>query len=174
MISEKHIMKKLKEYAKTDAGRAAIKKKYGIDYSERINLEPYRAYGRQMKSILLEYIGGIIHSITEKDILVGEPNIDKKGNISLTISFHEGSLQRPSLYKKGYPDGVENIVLLFTHGYHAKNYVYGKWSYKRFSTHKPIRSRKDRKPNDFLQRAVEEFNRFAKGHAIAVLNNIYQ
>lgn len=174
MISEKYIMQRIKEYANTDAGKKAIKKRYGVEYSEKIDLEPYRKYGRQMKSILFMHVNALIRSITEEDIIVAEPKTDAKGFISVTVSFREGSLQRDSLYKKGYPEGIENIILLFAHGYHAKDYAYGVWKYGGYSSGHSIRSRKDREPNNFLQDAVEEFNMMAKGKAIAFLDNKYQ
>ena len=173
MLSEQYIMQRVREYAKTEAGKVAIRKKYGIEYSEGIDLSPYREYGRQMKDILYRHVNALIRSVASEDILVSEPKLDAKGSVSVMLSFREGSLRRDSLYKKGYPDGLENIVLLFAHGYQAGNHAYGVWKYGSFTSGRPIRSRTDREPNGFLKDAVDEFNRLADGAAMAVLTDEY-
>lgn len=174
MITENAVMRLVREYAKSEAGKAAIKKQYGVEYADKIDKSRLRMYGQMMKQILFRYVVDVIHSIRESDIVVEEPKLGEKGLYTLNISFKEGSLHRESLYDEGYPDGIENIVLLFTRGYHAKRYAYGVWAYRDFGSMYPVRSRKDREPNDFMKRAVEEFNKIAKGSAVAALNSIYE
>lgn len=172
MISEAYINKLVKEWAKTPAGKAEIKKVTGKDYDEKFGLGKAREYGRRMQRILFEKINPIIKSIQLTDIVVGEPTIDDDGQTRLLISFKEGSLHRESLDSSRYPDGLNNIVLLFAKGYHANGSIHGTW-------HKPsgdveVWSRRSREPNDFLYRAVADFNNMANGIAIAELDNKYK
>lgn len=87
---------------------------------------------------------------------------------SIIYIYFEDDLHRDSLYPEGY-DGVQNIIALLNNGYHAKDYVYGRWA-----GHSPaggskldggsadasayIRSRKDREGLRFIQQAVKDFN----------------
>lgn len=155
MISEKYIMQLVKQYANSPEGKAAIKKATGLEYSEK---EPsktkLKAYGEKMKNILYKYVNPLIKSISLNDIVVGTPYKDSSGRWRLEISFREGSLHRESLYPDGYPDGLDNIILLFEGGYSVDNYVYGVWNV----VGERVRSRKERDGNDFLVQAINEFN----------------
>lgn len=62
-----------------------------------------------------------------------------------------GNLHRDSVYKEGYPEGVENIIALLNAGYHADNYVIGNWHRKQ------IRTVKDRTGAHFIDNAVRVF-----------------
>lgn len=86
----------------------------------------------------------------------------------VSLYFH-GDLHRDSLDNDLGYEGIDNIVALFNNGYHAKNYVYGWWD-----GHRPtgesisrslynddfawVRSRKEREPLHFIQKAVHVFN----------------
>ncbi len=179
MISEKYIMKLVKEYAKSPEGQAEIQKKYGVQYREKIPQSELMAYGEKMKQILFAHINPIIKSITMDDIIVEPPVVNKGGRLSMKISFREGSLHRESLYEDGYPEGLSNIVLLFARGYHASDYAYGLWglpnqTWYGGSGFVSVRSRKDREPNHFLHDAVNEFNGSSGGFAVAKLEEKYQ
>ena len=52
MISEKEIMKKVYEYAKTEEGKAAIKAATGMDYDETFTVSKAKSYGNKLKDIL--------------------------------------------------------------------------------------------------------------------------
>ena len=177
MITEKKIMEIIKEYAKSPQGKAQIKQKYGVEYAEKVDKDELKQYGEKMKAILFKHITPLIDSISMNDIIVGDVKETKEG-YQLQISFRENSLRRESLYLDGYygDEELQNIVLLFARGYHARDYVYGYWSKLGQSlswTQDRIRSKKDREPNPFLKEAVAEFNSSAKGLAIAKLEEKY-
>ena len=158
MITDSYIMKLVKDYANSPEGRRKIKEKYGIDYKDSAPQTELLAYGKQMKQVLYKYVSGVIKSITLDDIIVGNPKKDVDGQWSLEISFREGSLRRESLDSDYFPEGISNIVLLFAKGYRASNYVYGLWDITGKKDYRKVRSRKERESNDFLERAVNEFN----------------
>jgi hypothetical protein len=172
MITEKYIMKRVSEWASTDAGKAAIKAKYGIDYDEKADAA-LRKYAEMMKNILYKHTHDLIKSISRDDIEIGELHTNDDGKAEIKISFKEGSLQRESLRPDKYPDGVENIVLLFAHGYDAGAAVKGVWVGSKSYPH-VITSKQHREPNDFLQDAISEFNAKSGGIAQAVLEDRYK
>lgn len=112
----------------------------------------------------LEQVG--LGTITAGDIVIGEPVVDKNGNLSVDISFDSESLFRPSLAPDEYK-GVENIVLHFTHGWDARGAVYGYWE----SAGRDTWSRSYFAGDDFMQQAVDDFN--ALGFGTAELNEKY-
>lgn len=179
MITEKYIMGLVRRYADTPQGRAEIKRKYGVEYREDISDKELISYGEKMKQILFEHINREIRSVTLDDIIVEDPQVDKQGRVTLKISFKEGSLHRDSLYLEGYPEGLENIILLFARGYHAKDYVYGLWNlpnrtWRGGNDFVGVRSRKDRAPSNFLYNAISEFNSISNGIAVARLEEKYK
>ena len=175
MLSEEYIMKLCEQYAASPHGRTAIKEKYGIDYNPKDKGSVIAVYGEKMRRILFEVVNQVIPSFLLEDIIIGQPVRDKAGRVSLKISFRSDALFRESLDPVMY-GGVDDIVLHFAYGWHAKGYVYGLW-------HRPgwnggrlvqVRSRKDREPNRFLKHAVWEFNEQAKGVAVAELEAPYK
>lgn len=175
MISESLIMRLVRQYANSPQGKREIFRKYGLIYQEDVSTAELSSYGEKMKQILFNHINPLIRSITMDDIIVGAPKKNEKGYWTLRVSFNEGNLQRDSLYPEGssdkfgsYENGIGNIILLFAHGYHAGNYVYGTWRNARW------KSRKDRDPNNFLYDAVDEFNGSAHGFAVATLEEKYK
>lgn len=170
MISEKYIMKRLREFAASDAGKALIKEKTGKTYIPEFGESMIKKYGDDMKKILYAHIHPIINTVKMEDIVVGEPIKDSEGNVSIKLSFEEGSLHRQSLD----PDysGIDNIVLLFAHGYQARNKVRGEWANSHVEGE--IWSLQQRAGNDFMESAVDEFNGKAKGVCVAVLEDEYK
>lgn len=90
-----------------------------------------------------------------------------KGGYDAYICFDANSVKRKSLYPKGYPKGIQDIIKLFTTGYTAKKHVYGTWNRTHGNNNVKIRSLLHRDPNDFLEEAVKEFNRDYMGRARA-------
>ncbi len=174
MITEAYINKLIEEYAKSPAGKAEIKRKTGITYTDKDPSAMLTAYGEQMKNILYKHVSALIKSVTPEDIIVEKPYLDRDGLWRLEVSFREGSLRRDSLDLDDYPEGLDNIVLLFAKGYNARNYVYGWWMTS-YGNHGDVRSRKSREGSDFLIQAVNEFNNGAgKGIARAELLGAYK
>lgn len=174
MITEEYIIKVLKEYASTKAGQKKIYEATGITYIPS-NLKPKLThYGNEMKSILYNHIFPLIRSISRGDIIVGEPYQVSKEQWCIDISFAENSLERSSLYPEKYPNGVANIILLFSKGYTASNSVRGKWVTK-YGNHGYVRSKEHRDGNDFLNNAVDEFNaKYGKEIGKAILREKYK
>jgi hypothetical protein len=177
MISEEYILKLVKEYAASPEGRAAIKKQYGIELTDtHMTKAQMTAYARKMKQILYEHVHSEIKSISPEDIIIGEPVQDSSGQARINISFRQDALFRESLDPDEYPEGIEDIVLHFAHGWHAKKHIYGLWRRPSYNGgyYAQVRSRKDREPSPFLQNAVNEFNSSANGCAVAELNEEYK
>lgn len=172
MISKEYINEELRKYAASPAGRKAIKKKYGIDYEKARIDNKIIPYADDMKNILLSHITPIIRSIKGGDIIIGDPKFSEDGKATIVLSFDEESLRRESLYPEKYPEGLNDIVLLFTKGYTASNYVHGVWKNSSYSGE--IVGRISRPPDDFLQKAVDEFNAKYPQVAIATLKEPYK
>ena len=171
MLSEEYIMNLVREYASTPAGQKEIKRIYGIEYGgSRLTKSQMMQYGEKLKTTLLDYITPLIKSITADDIVVGEPQMNKPTKEwYMNISFKEENLARKSLVEG---QRLNNIVSLFTKGYHASKRVHGYWETP--SGKKYVASRVQRDPNDFLQRAVDMFNAKSKGVVKATLSERYK
>lgn len=167
MISEKYIMEQLARFIKTKEGKKIVKEKTG-----KQNTLFLESYGVKMKDILYNHIRPIISSFEKDDIIISEIKTDKNGVQSLKIAFDEEALKRKSLIPEVY-SGIENIVLLFSKGYEANTSVQGTWERTNGQTFDNVWSRKERPANDFLQRAVQEFNNETKGKVIASLEGEY-
>ena len=170
MLDEKTLFNMVKKYAATSEGRKQIKKKTNIDYNpqkDRSKIINMRSYANLMKSILLKHINLHIKSVSADDIVIESPIIDESGVYTMHLSFRSGSVARQSLQPDMYPEGIENIVLHFTHGWAAKNYLRGDWHGQQ------VWSRQIRPGSSFMQRAVDEFNSKVKGIATAELSLEY-
>lgn len=176
MLSQKYIMDILLKFAKSPKGKEAIKETYGVEFDDGKTGQMMRKYGLQMKKILFQYVQSVIHSFRSNDIMVDFPTVEN-GEFVVRVSFNASALKRDSLYPEKYQRGLENIVLLFAHGYRASDYAYGIWSaVDAKGNQKPlgwIRSRISRPQNPFLHMAVAEFNRMANGAAFAYLEEKY-
>lgn len=183
MISEKEIMKLVKEFANSPEGKKKIKEKYGIEYNEKIDPKSLKSFGEKMKQILVEDDTMKEIHIGNNDIIVGEP-VETKNGWRISISFIEESLKRESLYDD-YLDGywgddpgrktadgdyrrLQDIVLLYTRGYNARNYVYDR-DYGVFGGH----SKLSRPPNSFLKNCVATFNESTPDYIMAMINEDY-
>ena len=105
-------------------------------------------------------------------IIIGKPvAIGNTGDYRIDISFDADSLRRQSLSPDAYPEGITDIISLFVHGYNAKGSVVGSWHGA-----DDVWSLRHRDPNDFMSRAVDEFNGNNKGDGFvqAILMNKYK
>ena len=186
MLSENQIMNLLEKYANSPEGKKKIKQVYGIDYSSRqsdITKELIKE-AEEMRRILYKHIktkvgadlesGEWIHNFSLDDIIINKPQ-RRNGKWSIRLSLNKEAIKRESLYDDGYPDGVYDIILLLSRGYHARDYVYGlvNTGLGYGMSWQPARSVKDREPNPFLENAVNEFNNTKKGAAKASLTGEY-
>lgn len=99
------------------------------------------------------------HTFTTADLIVDYVGISDNGKFQFELSWNPAAVHRPSLYQKGYPDGIEDIVGLFHSGYSANNYVYGPWASRvMHGENRVYRSRVFRDPDSFLTDAISKFN----------------
>lgn len=121
----------------------------------------------RLKELLYQETVKVIPSVKLDHILVGTPVIDQNGNYVVNIEFDRRFAHRDSLFPQRY-DGVDNIFLHMTHGWHAKDRVYGAWR------DSDVASRTSFDGSDFIQRAVEKFNKEMRGVALAEIDPMYQ
>lgn len=175
MISEAEILAKLQQYLRSSSGKALLKE-HGITHfntSAEITpemIEQMKIMGERMADLMYERIVAVIPSFTRDAIVIGQPY--RKGKAyALDIDFDYTKVHRESLWPEGYPEGLKNIVRLFSTGVHAKGQVYGVWE---GHSVEPITSKPVRRPRNFLVQAVEDFNKAFKTLATATLNESYQ
>lgn len=139
------------------AVKKKIKEQYGVDVDGVQSQAEMDVAAENMVETLLRHmsqdVGDSLHAIDRNAIIVSKPKrVGKDGMYKIDISFNTAVLHRDSLYKEKYPNGIDDIVSLFVHGYNASNPVYGQWHGSR------VRSRTNRAPNSFMQNAINEFN----------------
>ena len=158
MLTEKYVQSLIDQYAKSPAGRAAIKKAYGVDYTgDKTCPVDLTSMANEMREILFKYINATIKSSTFSinDIKIGKTKKSSRAwEWEITISIDKEAVRRESLYPQGYTEGLNDLILLYSTGYNARDYVHGynkkKGRYMWSIPHRP--------QNDFLEKAVEEFN----------------
>ncbi len=145
--------------------RKNIKDQYGIDVTGAPSVREMTAAAQRMADILYSHmisdtqeVGHGLSTVPKSAIIIGKPVcVGKDGSYKIDISFDSSLLHRDSLYKEKYPEGINDIVSLFVHGYNAKNSVHGQWHGD------VIWSLRNRAPNNFIQKAVDEFNSMNSG-----------
>lgn len=91
------------------------------------------------------------------DPVIVERRMSNTGSVSsltfsVYIDFDRIAMHRESLYPKGYPNGIQ-VDALFSNGYSfTKKRLYGKDRHGR-----KIKSKRSRRPNDFMARAFRVF-----------------
>ena len=179
MISANSLMKKLNTYAATPKGKKAIKdvvdgsKKSGkrLASGDKIISEAdMDAAADRLIEIIKSLLPDSIKTVGDS---LGRslPEEQATGETEVKIYFNEAELRRESLRSDLFPDGIDNIVALLNNGYNARNYVYGEWK----GHNVWVRSRKDREPLLFMQKAVDEFNaRYGERYNVtAILDSAY-
>lgn len=106
----------------------------------------------EMKTVLLAHLPDSLKSLTMSDFEEPEFNIVDEEAV-MTIRFRPDSVSRPSLDPKKYPNGIADIVVHLDHGWDAKRVTGGLWHSEYHL------SRQHAERQDFLQDAVDEFNR---------------
>lgn len=126
-------------------------------YRDKMNLK-----AEEMKEVLFRHLTADTQTdgrrgladFPKDAIIIGKPvAIGNTGDYRIDISFDADSLRRQSLSPDAYPEGITDIISLFVHGYNAKGSVVGSWHGE-----DNVWSLRHRDPNDFMSRAVEEFN----------------
>lgn len=174
MLDDAYIRELIEEYAKTSNGKKKIKeiiphRRFVAEYASDDGSTRHQIdeMCKDMRDILYNHIREVIPSFEISDIVVGKP-IRSEIGVSACIQFDKASLRRKSLYEAKYPDGIHDIVRLFVTGYSTGADTWGAWHGK------PTRGLRGRSGNDFMERAVNEFNDKYGGVATATLDEIYQ
>lgn len=111
------------------------------------------------------YSVGSDRPITEGDLILSEPEATENGDFVVRLSWNPAAIYRESLYEEGYPNGVEDIVAVFTSSKERKNYVYGYWHDSPHS----VRSRKTARRDTFIQDAISSFNASHRGDRVKIV-----
>lgn len=141
-------------------GKAAVEAD-AIKYAEEARREIIDSLPASLKS-------GSTRPITENDLLLSPVEVTQNGDFEITMQWSDRAVRRDSLYLEGYPNGIDDIVALFSHGYSARKYAYGYW----VGHNNPwgIRSRKVRQADPFLVQAIDKFNqKHAADHVKLIL-----
>ena len=94
-----------------------------------------------------------VHRIMPSDLLLSEVRVDQNGDFVIMLSWNPNAIHRDSLYSKGYPAGLDDIVALYSTGFVARNRVYGAGK-----NQKRVMSRVIRPPDYFIKRVIQQFN----------------
>lgn len=194
MFSDQEILDIVKKYARTSGGKQAItdyKKTHKLPNPSKFTAEyakPNKS-GHYVKTIAeLEKIANDLKSIVYKHIVSDTASQDRLGLSELNESviivgdvqisgdtatvqlyFDKSQLHRDSLQSEWF-DGIDDIIKLFVTGYDARRGVFGPWD----SQGVEVWSLMHRDSNDFLERAVNEFNRKYSEKAVAAVDPYYQ
>lgn len=193
-LSQQELESIIERISKTSAGKDAIQKAMGgkrnAKFVPRFEV-PSRdtavdrvlmiSKAEEMKEILFRHITADTQTdgrrglanfpknaiIVEPPVAVGGGSVD----YIINISFDAEALRRQSLNPFTYPDGINDIISLFVHGYDARGAVVGTWHGE-----ENVWSLQHRDPNDFMTRAVAEFNENNKqgGFVTAALREKYK
>lgn len=109
------------------------------------------------------------HTITTADLITNYIGMSEDGEFQFELWWNPASVQRPSLYQKKYPNGINDVVGLFHSGYSANNYVYGRWASRVvYGETQVYRSRVYRDPDPFLVDAIALFNAEHKNDGVVL------
>lgn len=138
-------------------------------HSSNTLIEQAKKMGEEMRDILYANLPvGLQASISASDIIVSAPKVQADGSMLVELNFRPEALERESLDPDKYPEGVDNIIRLFSHGYTAYGDVVGIWH-----EHEQWNLR-HRSADPFMQNAVDEFNALHGGAGVAELRDDYK
>lgn len=189
-LSNSEIEKAIEEFSLTKEGKQEIESRLGKgkrfvarfeakDFAAEATKEErarMKTMAQDMARILYKHITQDTHSqygdglarFPSSAIIIGNlVKVGNSGDYKVDISFDGSALRRESLEPDLYPDGLNDIVQLFVKGYSASGSVWGEWHGDK---HWGLRHRS---PNDFMNKAVEEFNNKYTGAAFAALEPPY-
>lgn len=185
MINLQKVLKSVDTYVKSDKGKLKIldakTNNSNLKVASRQERWYYLSIAEEFKEILYKYIKSVLPHFKKGTIDVGRViKVHKEKGVKVEISFNPNDLRRKSLYPQGYPDGLNDIIALFSTGFECgyrtnrrgervRKYAYGIDSQGKFT-----RGRTHLPPNDFLLRAVEEFNTKYQGIIKARLAGSYE
>jgi hypothetical protein len=158
-LSNPAMKAKLKKYASGvySAGRGGV-----VNVSSEAAEYAQKAHDAIVASLPDSLTKGSTRNITGDDLIISGATINKDGDFEIRMHWNPKAIRRDSLYLDSSKyDGVDDIVALFSHGYHAKAYAYGYWKRPGFWGNigfLPARSMKDRDADPSIINAVARFN----------------
>lgn len=191
-LSQAELESVIEKVSRSQGGKSAIRAALGkknAKFVARFNAESLESKigkdkmaikAEEMRDVLLKHITADTqtdrrHGLADfpkNAIIIGKPMpVGNTGNFRIDISFDSESLRRQSLNPDAYPEGIADIISLFVHGYDAKGSVIGSWHGMDGTW-----SLRHRDANDFMTRAVNEFNESNSGDSFvtAVLTDKYK
>ena len=187
VISEAYIMRRLNEFAKSDAGKTIIAQfrkdlagkglggGAGVLSKDKAQ-EIIQEICEEFKAVVLE----VIKSFRVDAIHAKVEDFDEQGCLRANISVDAEALQRASLHRMnkdltiGHGEGVEDILALFTHGYSLSKRPYGFWVHNGGNSMSRIGARMHRDSNPFLTDFVNRLNAEYAGRCTVTLNDKYR
>lgn len=159
------LQKELDKFLKSPAGQkrvaeartAALKagKKFGVGDSA-VSTQKAIRYAEELRDIVWSALPPVLktgeNGLEINDIRIGKPTVLANGDIEVGLTFDKDAVHRDSLYPEGNPEGVDNIVRLFSVGYSTDRRVFGYWEGKKIPSAMRLGG------SAFMQRAVDEFN----------------
>lgn len=187
VISEAYIMRRLNEFARTDAGKAKIAQ-YRKELFEKGNGSPGVLTRERVQEILFKIcedfksvVREVIASFRAEAIQAEMQGFYDDGRFRASISVDEDALRRESLHyiqsnlsiSRG--KGVDDILALFTHGYTiTKKRPFGMWVHDGGNSMTRVGARMHRDPDPFLTTFVNRMNEEYAGKCVITLNNKYK
>ena len=173
-LSQAELEAVIEKVSRTHEGKAAIRGAMGKktvkfvarfddgSLNTKADRDKMKLKAEEMKAVLFRHLTADTQTdgrrgladFPKDAIIIGKPvAIGNTGDYRIDISFDADSLRRQSLSPDAYPEGITDIISLFVHGYNAKGSVVGSWHGE-----DNVWSLRHRDSNDFMARAVEEFN----------------
>ena len=115
---------------------------------------------------------GSTRPITTDDLVPGYPRLNSNGDYEVLIRWYSKAIQRDSLYNTEYPDGVKNIVALFSTGTRpSRNFVAGYWKRagSMMYSYYRIPAGWSRAADPFLRDAIDKFNASHKEYGVILM-----
>lgn len=155
-IQKKQISNKLTGYSAIEMKRIAENLKNEIirEFSSLV-------YGDPHPEIAFSGNNVVVNNPEPYVLLKGDGNVFNR----IVITFKDEALHRNSLWREGYPDGVYDIIGLFTNGYRASAHVTGEWLASDDDTVVEywVASLKKREGNDFVKRVADKYEAMYPG-----------
>ena len=185
IISEEYIMRRLREFVNSEAGRAKI-----AQYRRDVyfgNATSNSGLTRSMVFTILQEIREefistvltVIPSFKGEGVFTISGEMDDKGQVEASVVVDDDVLRRESIHYMnadlsiGHGEGVSDILALFTHGYTLNKRPYGFWVRDGGTSMTRIGARMHREPNSFLTQFVERMNTRYAGKCVLNLDDKY-
>ena len=167
-LNQPHMKAQLKAHYKKMGGSAA-------------DSEAAKRYAEEAKQAIIdalpESLKNGMRPITINDFEPLVPRLNADGDYEIELRWKPEAIHRESLYEEGYPEGLENIVALFSTGNKPlRHSVLGlkkeKWSLMYHQYYIPAGYQRAADP--FISKAVAAFNaKYAKNNVVLIAPDIY-